>query len=61
MGILEEEVRSNLRQAMTQVAKTSGLGSRIHARFAAIGDVALPLPPRSELPRFGSLEKGRST
>ena len=59
-GILEEEVRSILRQAMTQVPRPSGLGSGIHARFSAMGDVALPPPPRSELPRFASLEKGRS-
>lgn len=53
-------MRSILRQAMTQVARPSGLGSRIHARFADMGDVALPLPERSDLPRFASFEKGRA-
>ena len=56
---MEEEVRSILRQAMTQVAKPSGLGSRIHERFAAMGNVTLPLPERSDLPRFASFEEGR--
>lgn len=57
---MEEEVRSILRQAMTQVAQPDGLGSRIHARFAAMGDVALPLPQRSDLPRFANFEEGRT-
>ena len=57
---MEEEVRSILRNAMTQVARPSGLGSRIHARFAAMGDVVLQLPERSDLPRFASFEKGQS-
>lgn len=57
---MEEEVRSILRQAMTQDARPSGLGSRIHARFAAMGGVALPLPDRSDLPRFASFEEGHS-
>lgn len=57
---MEEEVRSILRQAMTQVAKPSGLGSRIHARFAALGGVDLPLPERSELPRFANFDESRT-
>ena len=57
---MEEEVRSILRQAMTQDARPSGLGSRIHARFAAMGGVALPLPDRSALPRFASFEEGHN-
>ena len=57
---IEEEVRSILRQAMTEVARPSGLGSRTHARFADMGDVALPLPERSDPPRFASFEKGRA-
>lgn len=55
---MAEEVRSILHQAMTQVPKPGGLGSRIHARFAAMRDVALPLPQRSELPGFASFEEG---
>jgi len=55
---MEEEVRSILRQAMTQDARPNGLGSRIHARFAAMGGVVLPLPPRSDLPRCASFDEG---
>jgi len=55
---MEEEVRSILRNAMTQVARPSGLGSRIHARFATLGGVVLPQPERSEPPRFASFEEG---
>lgn len=57
---MEEEVRTILRNAMTQEAKPSGLGSRIHARFAAVGGVTLPLPDRSDPPRFASFEEGRA-
>lgn len=43
---MAEEVRSILRRAVTQGTRPRGLGSRIHARFAAMGDVVLPLPER---------------
>ena len=45
---MEEEVRVILRQALAQPIGGSGLGSRIQARFAAIGGVELELPPRNE-------------
>jgi len=43
---MAEEVRLILRRAVTQGTQPRGLGSRIHARFAAMGDVVLPLPER---------------
>jgi len=49
---MAEEVRLILRRAVTQNPKPRGLGSRIHARFVAMGDVVLPLPERSALPRL---------
>ncbi|WP_027996642.1 FitA-like ribbon-helix-helix domain-containing protein [Simplicispira psychrophila] len=46
---MEEEVRSILRQALTQAPVTTGLGTRLADRFAAVkADFAVP--PRS-LPR----------
>ncbi|HRH17564.1 MAG TPA: Arc family DNA-binding protein [Aquabacterium sp.] len=48
---MEEEVRVILRQALAQPIGGSGLGSRIQARFAAIGGVELELPPRNEAGR----------
>jgi antitoxin FitA len=48
---MEEEVRTILRNVLTQPAATTGLGSRIHARFARLGGVELPLPERRDLPR----------
>lgn len=44
---MEEEVRTILRSVLTQPAAVKGLGSRLHARFAAIGGVDLPPPDRS--------------
>lgn len=49
---MEEEVRTILRQVLSQPAATDGLGSRIHARFAALGGAAELKPPeRREGPR----------
>ena len=48
---MEEEVRTILRNALAQSTPTEGLGSRIHARFAALGGYELELPVRTELPR----------
>ncbi len=45
---MEEEVRCILRSVLSQPAAATGLGSRLHARFAAIGGVDLPLPERTE-------------
>ena len=44
---MEEEVRTVLSQAPA----TGGLGSRVHARFAALGGLELELPQREEPPR----------
>jgi plasmid stability protein len=58
---MEEEVRSILRSVLSQPAAAPGLGSRLHARFAAIGGVDLPLPERTEPARaadFGDAERG---
>ena len=53
---MEEEVRIILRTVLTQVPVTGGLGSRVHARFAALGGVDLELPRREELPRPAALD-----
>ena len=57
---MEEEVRSILRAALTQPAAPRGLGSRIHARFAALGGIDLALPERSDLPRAASFDENAS-
>lgn len=48
---MEEEVRTILRSVLSQPAAATGLGSRLHARFAAIGGVDLPLTERTEAAR----------
>ena len=45
---MEEEVRCILRSVLSQPAAATGLGSRLHARFAAIGGVDFPLQERTE-------------
>jgi plasmid stability protein len=56
---MEEEVRCILRNVLSQPsAPTSGLGSRIHARFAAVGGLDLELPERAELPRAAGFDEG---
>jgi antitoxin FitA len=45
---MEEEVRTILRKVLTQATPTLGLGSRVHARFAAVGGIELDLPARTE-------------
>lgn len=53
---MEEEVRTILRNVLCQPAVSGGLGSRIHARFAALGGAPeLDLPARSERPRPAEL------
>ena len=44
---MEAEVRSILRNALAQPIAAGGLGSRIHARFAAMGGVELNAPKRT--------------
>lgn len=53
---MEEEVRTILRNALNQPASTGGLGSRIHARFMALGGAAdVALPARTDRPRAAHL------
>lgn len=47
---MEAEARAILREHLSVPEPVSGLGSRIHARFAAIGGVDLELPARDEMP-----------
>ena len=54
---MEEEVRTILRSVLSQpVASVTGMGSRIHERFAAIGGVVLEVPVRTSVPRAASFE-----
>jgi plasmid stability protein len=56
---IEEEVRTILRSVLSQPAAATGLGSRLNARFAAIGGVDLPPPDRSSparSPDFGDAQ-----
>jgi plasmid stability protein len=53
---MEAEVRAILEDALPSEPTSGGLGSRIHARFAAIGGVDLDLPTRRELPRAADLQ-----
>jgi antitoxin FitA len=48
---MEEEVRTILRSVLSQPAAATGLGSRLHARFASIGGADLPQTDRSSPPR----------
>jgi plasmid stability protein len=51
---MEAEVRWILHEALSPQAQ-NGLGSRIHARFAAIGGIALKPPSRTDMPRAAGL------
>ena len=55
---MEEEVRTLLRNALAQPIASGGLGSRIHARFAALGGVDLDLPERNQPVRAASFVAG---
>jgi plasmid stability protein len=48
---MEAEVREILREQLSTPAGPGGLGSRIHARAAAIGGFELELPERNQAPR----------
>ena len=48
---MEAEVRAILAERLASPTPEFGLGSHIHARFAALGGADLDLPARSEPPR----------
>jgi plasmid stability protein len=48
---MEAEVRAILHEALSEPTAETGLGSRIAARFAAVGGVDLEVPARDEMPR----------
>ncbi|MHB1810394.1 MAG: FitA-like ribbon-helix-helix domain-containing protein [Solirubrobacteraceae bacterium] len=52
---MEAEVRAILQDALPGEPPSVGLGSRIHARFAAAGAAELELPSRREAPRAAKL------
>jgi plasmid stability protein len=54
---MEAEVRAILREQLLASPPAAGLGSRIHARFAALGGVELEPPSRSESPRAAAFEE----
>ncbi|MCY1273132.1 hypothetical protein D9M68_455510 [compost metagenome] len=54
---MEEEARVIIRQALSRSEKSGGLGSRIHARFAAVGGADLELPERKAKPRAASFDE----
>jgi plasmid stability protein len=54
---MEAEVRAILEDALPSGQATGGLGSRIRARFAAVGGVELEPPNRSEMPRSTALQE----
>lgn len=60
---MEEEARQILRAALQETsAPTEDLGSRIRARFAALGDIRLVLEPReppNEPPQFDDSSSAR--
>lgn len=53
---MEAEVRCILEEALPTQQVSDGLGSRIRARFSAVGGVDLDLPGRDEMPRAASLK-----
>ena len=53
---MEAEVRCILEEALPSQQASDGLGSRIRARFSAVGGVDLDLPSRDEMPRAASLK-----
>ena len=58
---MEAEVREILREAVTSPKSDRGLGSRIHARFAAEGGVELDLSARTDTARPAQFEDSSTT
>jgi antitoxin FitA len=53
---MEAEVRAILEEQLGEPEPVTGLGSRVHARFAAIGGVDLEIPRRVDAPRSAVLD-----
>ncbi len=53
---MEAEVRAILKDALPPQSPQGGLGSRIRARFAALGGEELDLPRRGDMPRAINLQ-----
>jgi antitoxin FitA len=53
---MEAEVRAILHDALSEPAADTGLGSRIAARFGAVGGVDLQPPARGEMPRAAQFD-----
>ena len=55
---MEAEVRSILQESLSASRSgDTGLASRIHQRFSAVGGVDLEIPDRSDAPRWPDLER----
>lgn len=54
---MEAEARVILREALASPEEENGLGSKIHARFMALGGVDLELPERHESSRKVDFER----
>lgn len=57
---MEEEVRVILRNALAQSSAPGELGTRVHARFSAIGGMELNAPVRTEPPLAASFGRKRA-
>jgi hypothetical protein len=53
---MEAEVRAILHELLDPLPSARGLGTRIHARFAAAGEFDLHVPSRTEMPRAAVFE-----
>jgi antitoxin FitA len=53
---MEAEVRAILAEYLASPVPDFGLASRIHARFADLGDADLDLPAREEPPRAAEFD-----
>ena len=54
---MEAEVRTILQAAVAPSPPARGLGSRINARFAGLGEPELELPTRGETPRAAEFDQ----
>ena len=54
---MEEEVRVILAEALSRQDKPSGMGSRIHSRFAAVGGADIELPARKTKARAADFDE----